>query len=142
VVASQVANYRHPQHPELEDFGDVLLQGDGGTGYVRVDWYTPDGLSTWGDGRLVILGTEGFIEVRKNCDLAGRPGGNHLFLVDQQGTHYSDCSQVALPYGPQLLHDIAERTETAMPQAHCFLASELALQAETQAERLGYLTPA
>jgi predicted dehydrogenase len=139
VLASQVANYKHPQHPELEDFGEVLLQGNGGSGYVRVDWYTPDGLDTWGDGRLVVLGTDGYIEVRKNCDIAGRAGGNHLFLVDHKGTHYIDCSQVELPYGRQLLADIVNRTETAMPQAHCFLASELALQAEAQAERLGNL---
>jgi predicted dehydrogenase len=142
VVAAQVANYKHPQYPELEDFGEALLEGDGGTGYLRVDWYTPDGLDTWGDGRLTILGTEGYIEIRKNCDIAGRPGGNHLFLVDRKGAHYVDCSQVELPYGRQLLADIVERTETAMPQAHCFLASELALLAQAQAERLGYLAHA
>ena len=51
VAAAQVANYRHPQYPELEDFGEVLLRGNGGTGYIRVDWLTPDGLDTWGDGR-------------------------------------------------------------------------------------------
>ena len=141
VVASQVANYKHPQHPELEDFGDMLLQGDGGTGYVRVDWYTPDGLSTWGDGRLTILGTEGFIELRKYVDIAGRPGGNHLFLVDSKGTQYFDCSQDELPYGRLLLDDIINRTETAMPQAHAFLASELALTAEARAQRLGHLDP-
>ena len=139
VVAAQVANYKHPHYPELEDFGDMVLRGNGGTGYIRVDWYTPDGLSTWGDGRLTILGTGGYIELRKYCDLAGRPGGNHLFLVDQTGTHYFDCSQVDLPYGRQLVHDILHRTETAMTQPHCFLASELALQAEAQAQRLGYL---
>jgi predicted dehydrogenase len=139
VVAAQVANYKHPQYPELEDFGEAMAWGNGGTGYVRIDWYTPDGLDTWGDGRLTILGTEGYIELRKYCDIAGRPGGNHLFLVDQQGTHYIDCSEVHLPYGPQLVNDIINRTETAMTQAHCFLASELALQAEAQAKRLGNL---
>ncbi len=137
VVASQVGNFHHPQHPELEDFGDMLLRGDGGTGYARVDWYTPDGLATWGDGRLTILGTEGFIEIRKNCDLAGRPGGSHLFLVDRQGTNYVDCSEVELPFGPQLVQDIQDRTETAMGQAHCFLAAELALRAQAGATRLG-----
>ena len=140
VVAAQVANYKHPHYPELEDFGDMTLRGNGGSGYVRVDWYTPDGLGTWGDGRLTILGTEGYIELRKYCDIAGRPGGNHLFLVDQKGTHYVDCNEVDLPYGRQLVNDILNRTETAMPQAHCFLASELALQAEAQAQQLGYLT--
>ncbi|MBI1878336.1 MAG: Gfo/Idh/MocA family oxidoreductase [Chloroflexi bacterium] len=139
IVTAQVANYKHPQYPELEDFGDMILRGDGGTGYIRVDWYTPDGLNTWGDGRLTILGTEGYIEVRKYCDLAGRPGGNHLFLVDQKGASYIDCSGLDLPYGRQLTSDIANRTETAMPQAHCFLVSELALQAQAQAHRMGHL---
>jgi predicted dehydrogenase len=137
VVAAQVGNLHHPQYPGLEDFGDMLLRGDGGTGYARVDWFTPDGLPTWGDGRLTILGAEGFIELRKYCDLAGRPGGNHLFLVDQQGMHYIDCNDVELPFGRQFVQDIRERSATAMPQAHCFLASELALRAQAQATRLG-----
>ena len=68
-----------------------MLRGDRGTGYIRVDWFTPDGLSTWGDGRLTILGTDGFIEIRKNVDIGGRPGGSHLFLVDQKDTRYIDC---------------------------------------------------
>jgi predicted dehydrogenase len=139
VVASQVANYKHPEHPGLEDFGDALLRSDHATGYVRVDWYTPDGLENWGDGRLFILGTEGFIELRKYVDLAGRPGGNHMFWVDGSGTHYEDCSGGDLPYGRQLISDVLNRTETAMSQAHCFLASELALIAEARAARLGYL---
>ena len=139
VVASQVANYKHPQFPELEDFGELLLRGDKGTGYIRVDWYTPAGLGTWGDGRLTILGTEGYIELRKFIDVAGRTGTNHLFLVDQKGTQYFDCSEQALPYGRQLISDILNRTETAMPQAHCFLASQLALEAEANAQRLGHL---
>jgi predicted dehydrogenase len=139
VVAAQVANYKHPQHPELEDFGDMILQGDRGTGYIRVDWFTPDGLPTWGDGRLVVLGTEGYIELRKYCDIAGRPGGDHLFFVDQEGMHYIDCGDVELPYGRQLLHDVLNRTETALPQDHCFLASELALKAQAGAQRLGNL---
>jgi predicted dehydrogenase len=139
VVAAQVANYKYPQHPELEDFGEMILQGDRGTGYIRVDWYTPDGLPTWGDGRLVVLGTEGYIELRKYCDIAGRPGGDHLFLVDQEGMHYIDCSDVELPYGRQLLDDVLNRTQTAVSQDHCFFASELALKAQAQAQRLGYL---
>ena len=136
VVASQVGNVQHPQYPDFEDFGDMLLRGDGGTGYVRVDWFTPDGLSTWGDGRLTILGTDGFIEIRKNVDIAGRPGGSHLFLVDKKETRHIDCGKVYLPYGEQLVNDILNRTETAMSQEHCFLATELALKAQKQAQKL------
>lgn len=137
VAASQVGNVQHPQHPDFEDFGDMMLRGDGGTGYVRVDWFTPDGLSTWGDGRLTILGTDGYIEIRKNVDIAGRPGGSHLFLVDNRETRHIDCRGVPLPYGGQLVDDILNRTETAMSQEHCFLATELALKAQKQARRLG-----
>ena len=136
VVASQVGNVHHPQSPGLDDFGDMVLRGDGGMGYVRIDWFTPDGLGTWGDVRLTILGTEGYIELRKNIDIAGRPGGDHLFLVDQKETRYVDCSQQALPYGEQLVSDILNRTETAMSQEHCLLASELALKAQKRAQRL------
>jgi predicted dehydrogenase len=133
VVASQVGNFAHPDFPEFQDFGDMVLRGDGGTGYVRVDWFTPDGLATWGDGRLTILGTDGYIELRKYIDIAGRPRGNHLFIVDQNETRYIDCDDVDMPFGRQLLADVRDRTETAMPQAHVFLASELALQAQVQA---------
>ena len=139
VVSSQVANFHHPEHPELEDFGDVVVRGDGGVGYIRVDWFTPDGLGVWGDGRMFITGTDGYIELRKYIDLAGRPGGEHLFLVDQKGIHYIDCKEVSLSYAPQLIHDIINRTETAMTQAHSFLAMELAIQSENQADRLGNL---
>jgi predicted dehydrogenase len=136
VVASQVGNLAHPEYPELEDFGDMMLSGNGGTGYHRVDWFTPDGLATWGDGRLTILGTNGYMEIRKNIDIAGRKLGAHLFLVDRKETQYIDCSKVPLPYGEQLVADVLNRTETAMPQAHCFLAMDLVLKAEASARRV------
>jgi predicted dehydrogenase len=136
IISSQIGNVAHPQYPAFEDFGDVMLRGNGGTGYIRVDWFTPDGLKTWGDGRLTILGTEGYIEVRKNIDIAGRPGGNHLFLINGKDTQYIDCTNVDLPYGKQLVDDVVNRTETAMTQHHCFLATELALKAQKNAQKL------
>jgi predicted dehydrogenase len=138
VLSSQVGNVHYPQYPGFEDFGDMTVRGDRGAGYIRVDWFTPDGLATWGDGRLTILGTEGFIEIRKNIDIGGRPGGSHLFLVDQKETKYIDCQKVDLPYGGQLVQDVLNRTETAMPQAHCFLATELVLKAQHQAQRVTF----
>jgi predicted dehydrogenase len=136
IVASQVGNLNHPQYPQFEDFGDTMVRGDGGVGYIRVDWFTPDGLKSWGDGRLTIMGTEGFIELRKNVDIAGRDGGNHLFLVNNNDTKYVDCSKTELPYGRQLVDDVINRTETAMSQEHCFLATELALRAQKNAQNL------
>lgn len=136
VVAAQVGNVHFPQYPNFEDFGDVMLRGDGGMGYVRVDWFTPDGLKSWGDGRLTILGTEGFIEIRKNIDPAVHEGGNHLYITDKKETRYMDCSKEPLPYGEQLVNDVLNRTETAMTQEHCFLATELALKAQKQAQTI------
>ncbi len=138
VVSAQVGNVHFPQYPNFEDFGDMMVRGDSGAGYIRVDWFTPDGLSTWGDTRLTVLGTDGFIEVRKNVDIAGRPGESHLFLVDQKETRYIDCSKVPLSYGEQLVNDVLNRTETAMTQAHCYLATELVLKAQQQAQRLAF----
>ena len=103
-----------------------------------MDWFTPDGLKTWGDGGLTILGTEGYIEIRKNIDIAGREGGSHLFLVNGKDTKYIDCKDVDLPYGKQLVDDILNRTETAMTQEHCFLATELALKAQKSAQKINF----
>jgi predicted dehydrogenase len=139
IVHAQVANYAHPEYPEFEDFGDVVVRSEGCTGYIRVDWFTPDGLATWGDGRLVILGTEGYIELRKYIDIAGRPGTEHLFLVNKEQTEYIDCANVDLPYGRQLIDDILNRSQSAMSQEMCFYASELALTAQALATRLGHL---
>lgn len=136
IVASQVGNINNKAYPHFQDFGDVMVRGNGGTGYIRVDWFTPDGLKSWGDGRLTILGTEGYIEIRKNIDIAGAEGGNHLFLVNNEKTQKIDCADVDLPYGPQLVNDIVNRTETAMTQEHCFLAMELALIAQKNAVRI------
>ncbi|WP_020390753.1 Gfo/Idh/MocA family protein [Kribbella catacumbae] len=133
VVASTVGNFANPDKPGLQDFGDVLLRSDNAQGYIRVDWYTPTGLPTWGDGRLMILGTEGYIEMRKYVDIGGRPGGDHLFLVDQESTQYIDCSDVELTYYADLVHDVQERTTTAAPQEHTFETMRLALTAQQQA---------
>jgi predicted dehydrogenase len=137
VVAAQVGNVNHPEHAGFEDFGDVMLRGDRGNGYIRVDWFTPDGLKSWGDCRLVVLGTEGYLEVRKNIDIAGRPGGEHLLVVDKKDARYIDCKDAPLPYGERLIDDVLNRTETAMSQAHCFYATELALKAQKAARRVG-----
>jgi predicted dehydrogenase len=135
VVASQTGNLMHPQYPLFEDFGDMVMTGNGGTGYFRVDWFTPDGLGTWGDGRLFVLGSEGYIELRKNIDPAGRVGGNHLLIVDKKETRYIDCSKMHLPFGEQFVADIVNRTEIAQNQSQALLAAELVLTAQKNATR-------
>lgn len=134
IRSATVSNRAHPEWPGLQDSGDIHLSTADADGFIRVDWFTPEGLPSWGDGRLFITGTEGAIEIRKNIDVAGRDGGNHLFLTDKKGVQHIDCSNVELPYGGQLLHDIRNRTETAMPQARCFAAMEVALKAQQMAE--------
>lgn len=134
VVESQIANVRHPEHPRFQDFGDMVLRGNHGFGYVRLDWFTPDGLGTWGDGRLFILGTDGYIEVRKYTDVAVKHQGNNLFLVDGKQARYIDCSNMPLPFGPQFVSDIVNRTHTAQDQEQCLLAAELVINAQRNAQ--------
>ena len=138
VAHAKVANYKHKQHPELEDFGDATLVADNGaTNYFRVDWLTPDGLRTWGDGRTFILGTDGYIELRKYIDVGRDESPDHLFLVNQDGEQYLPVSgKVGYPFFGQLIRDCLNRTENAMPQEHAFKAAELAVRAQFQAERI------
>lgn len=128
------ANYANPSDPDLQDFGEINLRSDRGTGYIRVDWYTPDALPTWGDGRLTILGTEGTIELRKYVDVGGAEGTDHLILTNGTRCEKIDASDAGLPYFERLADDIANRTETAMTQDHCFLVMELALRAQALAD--------
>jgi predicted dehydrogenase len=134
--ASSVGNFGTPEHPGFQDFGELLLQSKQASGYVRVDWFTPDGLGTWGDGRLTILGTQGYIELRKYIDIAGRPGGNHLFLVNGQGTRHVPCEDQALEYFDAFVADVRARSETAMRQQHVFEVCRLSLLAQAQARVL------
>jgi predicted dehydrogenase len=136
VVESQIANVRHPDHPRFQDFGDMVLRGNRGLGYVRLDWFTPDGLGTWGDGRLFILGTDGYIELRKYTDVAVKSQGNNLFLVDGKQARYIDCNNMPLPFGPQFVADVVNRTHIAQDQAHCLLAAELVIKAQLAARRV------
>lgn len=135
VVRSQVANYNHPEYPEFEDFGEAMLVGDNGaTNYFRVDWFTPDGLSAWGDGRTIILGTEGYIELRKYVDIGRDTRGDHVFLVNGSGEkHFNVNGQVGYPFFGELILDCLNGTEKAMTQAHAFKAAELCLKAQQQA---------
>lgn len=135
VTYSQIGNFNHPCYPELDDFGDAILVTDNGaTGYFRVDWFTPDALQTWGDGRSIILGTEGFIEQRKYMNIGASDGPGHLYLANgKEETHYNVSGKVGYPFFGKLIFDCLNRTETAMTQEHAFKAAELAVKAQLQA---------
>ncbi|CAN7619626.1 Gfo/Idh/MocA family oxidoreductase [Pararhizobium sp. LjRoot255] len=137
VIASTVGNFAMPDKPKFEDYADVLLRSETASGFARVDWFTPDGLGTWGDGRLTILGTKGYIELRKYIDISGRPGKDHLFLVNDAGSTYIDCSGEKLEYFQAFANDVRDRTATAMTQAHVYEVCRLSLEAQAKAVRIG-----
>lgn len=138
VVSSQIANYNHPEHPGLDDFGDAQLRGKNGTtNYFRVDWFTPDALRTWGDGRTMILGTNGYIEIRKYTDIGTKRGGDNVYLVnDKMEKRYNVAGKVGYPFFGQLIRDILDGTEIAMTQDHAFKAAELSVKAQNQAVKI------
>ncbi|MDR2863087.1 MAG: Gfo/Idh/MocA family oxidoreductase [Puniceicoccales bacterium] len=140
VTDASVGNYDNPDYPELEDFGQATLTGNNGaSNYIRVDWFTPDGLRTWGDGRIFIVGTAGTIELRKYLDLARDGTTDHVYLVNGKGEqHIPVVGKVGYRFFGELILDSLNRTEKAMTQAHAFKAAELCLQAQAQAK---WLTP-
>ncbi|HWB59428.1 MAG TPA: Gfo/Idh/MocA family oxidoreductase [Chthoniobacteraceae bacterium] len=138
VVSASVGNFASPEYPDLEDFGEASLVADNGaTNYIRVDWLTPAGLRTWGDGRTFILGTKGYIELRKYTNIATETTGDHLFLVNDKGErHLRLDGKVGFPFFGKLIHDCLSRTEEAMTQEHAFKAAELCLKAQAAAVKL------
>jgi predicted dehydrogenase len=136
VTSARVANYANKKYPEFEDFGDAALVGNNGaTSYFRVDWFTPDGLRTWGDGRTFILGTEGYIEMRKYIDVTRDSGTDQLFIVNQKGEqNFGLAGKVGFPFFGQLILDCLNGTETAMTQEHAFKAAGLCLKAQAAAQ--------
>ena len=139
VAYSQIGNYANPDHLGLDDFGDATIRLNNGTsGYFRCDWFTPNGLQTWGDGRSIILGTEGFIEQRKYMQLGDKNAGpGHLYLANgNEETHFNVFGKVGYPYFGELILDCLNRTENAMTQEHAFKAAELAVKAQLQAVEL------
>ncbi len=138
VVSAAIANHANPDYPEFEDFGEASLHGNNGTtNFFRVDWYTPLGLGTWGDGRTVILGTKGYIEMRKYIDVARDRQGDQLYLVDDRGEqHLNLAGKVGFRFFGELILDCLNRTEKAMTQAHAFKAAELCLKAQAAARRI------
>ncbi len=123
------------QPPGFEDFAELVLATPSVRGYIRLDWFTPDGLPTWGDGRFFVVGTEGTLELRKNLDIEGRAGTDHLFVANRDTTRYIDCSQLPVTYYRDFLRDVAERTEIAMPQRQTFAVCRVTLQAQARATR-------
>jgi predicted dehydrogenase len=142
IVASATANHAMPDVPSFEDYGEILLRGANAAGFIRVDWFTPDGLTTWGDGRLVLLGTRGYIELRKYIDLAGRSGKDHAFLCNGEGARHIDASSEPLTYFRNFLQDVQDRTATAMPEGHALTVMRLAITAQEKAARIGANPPA
>jgi predicted dehydrogenase len=142
IVTSVTGNFGHPDFPEFEDYAEVSLQGNAGLGWFRVDWHGPESIQVPGDIRLFLLGTDGYMEMRKYYDPAGRPGGEHLFVVDRNGAHFVDTSDVPLTFGTRFLDDVRNRTETSISQDRSFLVIRLATQAQLNARRLGVQAPA
>lgn len=137
VKFARVDNLGNPEYPGLEDFGEAALELDtGASAYCRIDWFNPQGLRSWGDGRTFVLGDKGTMEIRKQLNVARDDGGDRIFLVDDAGEHEIECrGKVGFPFFGQLVLDVLNRTEKAMTQAHAFKAAELSMLAQQRADQ-------
>ncbi|MHB2267085.1 Gfo/Idh/MocA family protein [Aliihoeflea sp. PC F10.4] len=134
IVTATAENVGNPDNPAFQDFGEIMFESQSARGYARLDWFTPDALPAWGDGRLLVLGTEGYIELRKYVDIEGRPGADHLFLVNNAESRHIDCSDIALTYFGDLAADVANRTQNAMTFEHAAEVTRLAIEAQMLAD--------
>ncbi len=136
VNIARVDNLGTPDYPDFEDFGEANLTLDtGASAYCRLDWFNPAGSKTWGDGRTFVLGTDGYLEIRKYRDIV-HGGGDHIYLVDKESEQMIDCAgKVGFPFYGKFVLDCLNRTEHAMTQEHAFKAAELCLKAQQLADR-------
>lgn len=134
VAASTIGCFGTPP-AGFEDFAEITLRGGGISGTMRLDWFTPDGLPDWGDGRLFLVGTEGTLELRKNLDIEGRAGGDHMFIANRDRTRYQDCSAMPVTYYRQFLEDQRDRTGQMFDGGRVFTVCRLALTCQTKAVR-------
>ena len=134
IAASTIGSFGTPP-AGFEDFAEITLRSQTMTGTMRQDWFTPDGLADWGDGRLFLVGTEGTLELRKNLDLEGRAGGDHMFVANKQRTRYQNCSGLPVTYYRDFLGDVRERNGQMMDGGRVFAVCRLALRCQATAAR-------
>ena len=133
VISAQVGNVSVPRHPDMQDIGQMVVSGGGAIGTHRVDYLSPKGLKTWGDGRLMIVGTDGTLEVRTNVDVAGRKGKEHLIAVDAKGTRRIDCTKAKVDWAKRLVADVVDGSDTFVNQDHVRAVCDLTLRAQAAA---------
>lgn len=133
VVTASVGNVASPRHPGMQDIGQMVITGGGAVGTHRVDYLSPTGLKTWGDGRLMIVGTDGTIEVRTNVDVAGRKGKEHLIVVDAKGTRRLDATVRKVDWAARCVADVVDGSDTFVTQDHVRAVCDLTLRAQAAA---------
>ena len=140
---SRVGNLHHPHKPEFEDFGDATLLGSkGATGYIRADWFTPEGLPAFGDIRQQLITTDAYVEHRKTIDIGdpqGGRGGKLIVTRMNKGPEIIDLSKTPMTFFDDLTADVENGSETAIPFDLGYKASKAILEMQRDAVRLGPL---
>ena len=133
VVTSSVGNVSVPRHPGMQDIGMMVLRWREAIGVHRVDFLSPSGLRTWGDGRLMIVGTEGTLEVRTNVDVAGRRGREHLIVTDGRGVRRIDVTDRPVDWAKRVIADVCDGSDTLVGHDHTVAVSSITLAAQATA---------
>lgn len=137
VVHAAVDNRANLDKPGFEDVGQACLILDNGVQcFSRVNWFTPDAMRGWGDGRTFITGTKGVMEIRKYFDFGCSDLGDTIILANDEGEQLMNVNgTVGFPYFGQMILDCLNRTENSGSQAHIFAAARLSLEAQAIADK-------
>ena len=137
VVYAEMKNFANPEHPEFFDYGDCMLEGDSGAScFFKVDWFTPDGMGAWGDGRTFVTGTDGCIEIRKYIDVGRSPDADHVYFTDAEGEHLIEAhGKYGFPYFGNIILDCINNTDFAIEPEKTLEAMRIAIEASNKALR-------
>jgi len=136
---ARVGNVANPDEYDFQDFGDITFQGTSGTtGYARVDWLTPETLPSFGDLRCMVVGTEGYLEVRKKIDLAvdnNRYTGDQLLICSKnRAPERVDCRHIPITFHEQLVQDVIQGANRCIPHHYFFRLMRKLLELSASAE--------
>ena len=129
------SNARFTERADFTDNGEILARTEsGGTALIRADWLTPDASPMHGDCRFLVVGTEGYVEVRPGKDILG----NRQAPVTLS-TNTAPPEAVALPEIERSFYEdffaaCSGAADTELTTEDCIRSSELALRAREAAQ--------
>lgn len=139
--SSRVGHFNNNSPATFEDFADATITGENGvTGYIRVDWLTPDKSPIWGDIRGLIVGTKGTIEIRRTINLAAKDDADRtglmLMTTNDIPPHRVDCRNILIEWPTQIANSLKQNRNLLLDHDTLLHVMEMSVKMQQQATRV------